>query len=214
MKKRINKSTIWNALFFIGILVILFVPSAKAMLMQGLMEIGLFRPDTEVKPATDLPAVPQAATIRFSDAKGKTFTLDELKGKVVFLNFWATWCPPCLAEMPSINKLYEQYKNDPKVVFVMVDADGKLPKAQAYLDRKKFSLPVYSLDTAVPEILFSGSLPTTVVLDKQGRISYNESGVANYAGKKFIEFIETLKSLEEHSDRFNTNEKKVKPLKN
>lgn len=191
-KKRTLQSNLLNALFFVLLGVILFVPSAKAMLMQGLMEIGLFKPDTEQKTATEIPAI-QGAAIRFSDAKGKTFTLQDLKGKVVFLNFWATWCPPCLAEMPSINKLYEQYKNDPQVVFVLVDADGKLDKAQAYLDRKKFALPVYNLDTAVPEVLFSGSLPTTVVLDKQGRISYNESGAANYASKAFVKFIEKLK---------------------
>jgi thiol-disulfide isomerase/thioredoxin len=195
MKKHLTKSSILNALFFVLLLVILFVPSAKAMLMQGLMQIGLFKPDTEVKTAGMLPIEQGSATIRFSDSKGKTFTLQDLKGKVVFLNFWATWCPPCLAEMPSINKLYERYKNDPQVVFVLVDADGKLDKAQAYLDRKQFDLPVYTLDTAVPDVLFSGSLPTTVVLDKQGRISYNESGAANYASKTFIKFIETIKSF-------------------
>ncbi|RZK76353.1 MAG: TlpA family protein disulfide reductase [Pedobacter sp.] len=192
MKKRINKGTILNTLFFILVLVIVFVPSAKAALLQGLMEIGLFNPGVEQKHSKSLPPF-DAGDIRFSDGKGKVISLQDLKGKVVFLNFWATWCPPCLAEMPSINKLYEKYKDDKQVVFVLVDADGKLPKAQAYMDRKKFALPVYSLQTAVPDVLFSGALPTTIVFDKQGRISYKESGVANYASKKFAEFVEKLK---------------------
>lgn len=189
---KIKRSKIVNALLLILVLVIVFVPSAKAFLIQGLMEVGLFRPEMNKTVEAESDQI-NAAAIVFSDANGKKVTLGDLKGKVVFLNFWATWCPPCLAEMPSINKLYEQYKNDPQVAFVLVDADGKLAKANAYMERKKFALPVYSLETAVPETLFSGALPTTVVFDKQGRISYKESGAANYASKKFIEFIEKLK---------------------
>lgn len=193
MNKRIPKGRILNVLFFIAILVILFVPSAKAMLLQGLMKIGLFKPNIETPAATNALSAAETVDLRFKDAKGKTVTLSELKGKVVFLNFWATWCPPCLAEMPSISKLYQKYKDDEQVVFILVDADSKLPKAQAYMDKKKFAMPLYTLESNVPEAIFSGSLPTTVVFDKQGRVSYNEAGAANYASKEFVGFIEKLK---------------------
>lgn len=192
--KMINKKNIGNAASIALVLVILFVPPAKALMIRGLIELGLFNPKT-----TSLKVKEQDADlsgIQFKDGSGKTVDLGLLKGKVIFLNFWATWCPPCIAEMPSINKLYEQYKNDKEVVFIMVDADNDFAKAQKYMDRKNYKMPVYSLSSNIPEVLFSGSLPTTVVFDKQGRVSYNESGAANYAGSKFIRFLERLKALQ------------------
>eukprot|EP00744_Colponema_vietnamica_P034011 GILI01056897.1.p1 GENE.GILI01056897.1~~GILI01056897.1.p1 ORF type:complete len:268 (+),score=1.53 GILI01056897.1:80-805(+) len=126
--------------------------------------------------------------------EGRIVDLGELNGKVVFLNFWATWCPPCLAEMPSVNKLYEQYKTDAEVVFLLEDADNDFTKAQAYMDRKSYQLPVYNAITAVPETIFKGSLPTTIVFDKMGRISFKGEGAANYNSPKFIAFIQQLKA--------------------
>lgn len=193
MREMMTKKNIINAVFIALFLIILFVPSAKAFLMQGLMEIGLFKPKTEPIAAGTPPA--DLSGIKFEDKSGKTVDLGSLKGKVIFVNFWATWCPPCLAEMPSINKLYERYKRDKDVVFIMVDADSNLAKAQKYMDSRSYGMPVYSVASNIPENLFKGALPTTIVFDKQGRISYNESGAANYASSKFIEFIEQLKNL-------------------
>lgn len=193
MREMMTKKNLINAVFIALFLIILFVPSAKAFLMQGLMEIGLFKPKTEPI-AVGTPPV-DLSGIKFEDKSGKTVDLGSLKGKVIFINFWATWCPPCLAEMPSINKLYEQYKSDKDVVFIMVDADSNLAKAQKYMDSRSYGMSVYSVASNIPENLFKGALPTTIVFDKQGRISYNESGAANYASSKFIEFIEQLKDL-------------------
>lgn len=188
-KKIFNKKGIVNILFISAILVLLFVPSAKAFLLQGLMEIGLFKPDTAVKEpssTTDL------AGIRFKDAKGNVVDLGDLKGKVVFVNFWATWCPPCIAEMPAVNKLYEQFKDHQDVVFLLVDADSEFQKSQQFMDKKKYELPVYAVASPIPKTIFKGSLPTTVVFDKMGRLSYHGEGAANYADQKFVDFINQL----------------------
>jgi thiol-disulfide isomerase/thioredoxin len=192
--KMLNKKNIVNGLFIALFLIVLFIPSAKALLMQGLMEIGLFKPEisNNLSPVnTDLGA------IKFKNAKGDIVSLAELNGKVVFLNFWATWCPPCLAEMPSINKLYQQFGADKDVVFLMVDADSDLLKAQAYMDRKKYKMPIFVAASNLPELIFKGSLPTTLVLDKKGRISFHEEGAANYASPKFVAFINQLKALKD-----------------
>jgi len=188
-----TKKNITNGLFIAMLMVVLLVPSVKALVMQGLMEVGLFKPSTnhqKIKIAQDL------STIKFKDAKGNVVSLADLRGKVVFVNFWATWCPPCLAEMPSVNKLYQQFEKDAEVVFIMVDADSNFTKAQAYMDRKKYKLPIYAVASTIPEIMFRGSLPTTIVFDKKGRISYNDEGAANYSNPKFIAFIKQLKELE------------------
>jgi thiol-disulfide isomerase/thioredoxin len=190
--KVLTKKRILNLLFIAMLAVFIFVPSAKAFLIQGLMQVGLFKPAIE-QPKQQV--ILDLSAIKFKDAKGNTLSLADLHGKVVFLNFWATWCPPCLAEMPSVNKLYEQFKNDREVVFILVDADSDFAKAQAYMDRKGYQLPVYNVASSIPETLFAGSLPTTVVLDKKGRLSFKEVGAANYASDKFINFINQLKAL-------------------
>lgn len=188
----LTKKYLLNALFIGLLLLILFVPSAKALVIRGLMEIGLFSADVNAKTST---AHADLSEIKFKDAKGKTLSLADLEGKVIFLNFWATWCPPCLAEMPSVNKLYEKYKNDSEVVFILVDADSDFAKSQAYMDRKKYALPVYAFASNLPETIFKGNLPTTIVFDKKGRLSYRGEGAANYASAKFMGFIEQLKAL-------------------
>jgi thiol-disulfide isomerase/thioredoxin len=172
---------------------VIFVPSAKAVMIRGLMEIGLFNPSITDQ-AFDIKG--DLAAIKFKDSKGKVVSLADFKGKVIFLNFWATWCPPCLAEMPSVNKFYEQFKTDDEVVFIMVDTDGDFKKAQAYMDRKGYKLPVYTFASDLPKSIFKGSLPTTLVFDKQGRISFRGEGAADYSSKKFIDFIKKLKTVD------------------
>lgn len=188
------KKYISTVIFVAFVLVILFVPAAKAKLIEGLMEIGLFKPNVHEDKKfinADLSA------IKFKDVKGNVLSLADLKGKIIFLNFWATWCPPCLAEMPSINKFYEQYKNDEDVVFIMIDADGDFAKAQNYLNRKNYKFKVYTFASDIPKNIFAGSLPTTIVFDKKGRIAMNGVGPANYASKEFLTFIQKLKKLKE-----------------
>jgi thiol-disulfide isomerase/thioredoxin len=189
VKKLFSKNGIINVLFVTALLLLIFVPSAKGLLMQGLMTIGLFKPDTTEVKANSTPAL---SGIKFKDVKGNVVDLGDLKGKVVFLNFWATWCPPCLAEMPSVNKLYERYKNHPDVVFLLVDADSDFIKSQKYMDKKNYTMPLFEVASNIPESIFKGSLPTTVVFDKQGRLSYHGEGAANYADQKFIDFMEKL----------------------
>ncbi|SDL89745.1 Thiol-disulfide isomerase or thioredoxin [Pedobacter sp. ok626] len=194
MKKIFNKKNIINGLFLGFFLILIFVPSAKALMIRGLMEIGLFRPSVEIPKENATPeAAADLSGISFKDASGRIVDLGNLKGKVIFLNFWATWCPPCLAEMPSVNKLYEQFKDDKDVVFILVDADSDFAKSKKFMDEKDYKMPVFAVASNIPEQIFKGSLPTTVVFDKQGRISYNEVGAANYASPKFIDFIKKLK---------------------
>lgn len=187
----LTRKNVFNVFFIILFLIILLIPSAKALVMQGLMEIGLFKPSVSSKKA--IPSVDLSA-IKFKDVNNNYISLGDFENKIIFLNFWATWCPPCLAEMPSINKLYEQFGSDKEVVFLLVDADGDFKKSQAYMTRKKFKLPIYAFASELPKQIFEGSLPTTIVFDKKGRISYHGVGAANYANPKFISFINELKA--------------------
>jgi len=186
------KKNIVNGLFIALLLVIVFVPDAKALLIRGLMGIGLYSPSITESPK----AAMDLSGIKFQDAKGNAIDLGQLKGKVIFLNFWATWCPPCRAEMPSINKLYQQFKDDKNVVFIFADADGDLEKSVKFMTNRKYEMPVFKVTSTIPDQIFSGALPTTVIFDKQGRLSFRHEGIANYADKKIVDFLTKLKVSE------------------
>lgn len=184
------RKNIFNALFVAFLLIIVFVPDAKALLIRGLMEIGLYSPAVNQPTKT----VMDLGGIRFQDINGKKVDLGDLKGKVIFLNFWATWCPPCRAEMPSINKLFKQFQHDQQIVFIFADADGDLPKSTKFMRNRKYEMPVFKVTSSIPEQIFSGSLPTTIIFDKQGRLSFRHEGIANYADQKIVDFLNKLKT--------------------
>ena len=119
-----------------------------------------------------------AVSFELKDQYGKTHTLSEYKGKVIFLNFWATWCPPCRAEMPDIQKLYERSpKEGEGAVIVLGVASPKLGNEKdeagikAFMDKNGYTYPV--LMDAKGE-LFSAygirAIPTTFMIDREGNV--------------------------------------------
>ncbi|WP_154648000.1 TlpA family protein disulfide reductase [Pedobacter arcticus] len=187
-----NISTMVMLAFIVAMLVI---PNVKAFVIQNLMKVGLFQPSVPpVNQNSNTEALTQENTqdVVFKDGNGNTVSLSELKGKVVFLNFWATWCPPCIAEMPSINELKKRYKGKEEIVFLMVDADSNYEKSTKFMQKRGYDLPVSIAVSSVPDNIFDGSLPTTLILDKQGRLSFKHEGSADYKNQKIVDFIDQL----------------------
>lgn len=189
-KKLFSFSNIITALLIVFAAGMLFFPTFKATVLQGLMKVGLFQPGVSAK--AERPSTEKNWNVSFTNSKGEIIDGSALKGKVVFVNAWATWCPPCIAEMPSVNELYKNYKSNPDVVFLLVDADNNLPKSEKFMTDKGFDLPVYISQDNIPEEWYDGTLPTTIVLDKKGNIMYHHAGVANYNSSKFKSFLQEL----------------------
>ena len=153
---------------------------------------GCSKPDSDVKslavgPMAKLiiPAKPTPEPdIAFTDPDGKPVKLADLKGQVVVLNFWATWCGPCKEEMPSLAKLAKNYADKGvKVVTVSVDAVGEAQKAKDFL-KANGDLPFYT----DPEmrVVFGltprpDGIPTTVIFDKTGKEEARLSGGADWS---------------------------------
>jgi thiol-disulfide isomerase/thioredoxin len=186
LKRLFSVSNIGTGIMTLFLILMLVNPSVKAGVMQGLMKVGLFQPGIPEEAAPDKKPAPDMA---FSDGEGKTFTLSSLKGKVVFLNFWATWCPPCRAEMPSINALYKKYKGDSNVVFLTVDTDGNYKKAKNFMKKQDYDLPVYVAETQIPAELLGRAIPTTVIINKNGQIAFRQEGAADYGNEKFMDYF-------------------------
>lgn len=179
----------WGSiLFYAVILIFIFSPTAKALLLRGIISTGLFKAEIQKEQPKNISATPDFS---FTDVNGKVVTSTSLKGKVVFINFWATWCPPCRAEMPSLDKLYKNLKTDNDVVFLFVNEDEDRQKAINYIENNNFSIPLYNRLSVSPEI-FGGTLPTTIVLDKEGKIVLKHEGMADYDNEKFITQLKEL----------------------
>ncbi|WP_223284782.1 TlpA family protein disulfide reductase [Hymenobacter qilianensis] len=117
--------------------------------------------------------------------------LSELKGKVVFVNMWASWCPPCVAEMPGIHALYEKVDKT-KVAFVMISLDEKPAKAQALLKRRGYIFPVYFPTGPLPAPFNSSAIPSTVILGPDGQVAARHDGMAEYDTPEFKAALENL----------------------
>ncbi len=132
------------------------------------------------------------ASFKMVNLQGKQVAFGSLKGKVVFLNIWATWCPPCIAEMPNIQKLYEKVGSD-KIAFVMLSVDeGGMDKVKKFIDKKGYTFPVYMPAGPFPQEFYSNAIPTTFIISPDGKIVAKQEGMADYDTPEVVEFLQKL----------------------
>ena len=140
--------------------------------------------------------VPNVATVGITapdftllDRKGNTWTLSELKGQVVFVNFWATWCPPCKEEMPSMQNLYSMMPQD-KFKMLAILQNDKPESADSFAAKLGITLPIlYDPPNSVgPKYGLTG-LPETFIIDKDGRLREKFIGPAQWDSPKFVQLI-------------------------
>lgn len=187
---KLNKKMLGNILFF-GFLIFLFTPyglNTRAKLTQGVAYVKTLIMPPKAETVND--------RIEFNtdfSLKGVTnatdVNLNDLKGEVVFINYWATWCPPCRAEMPSLQSLYDDYKE--KVSFVFITSDEK-SKVDAFYTKHNYELPTYNILSNPPKEIDTQSLPATFVIDKNGNVALSEFGPANWNSTKVRELLDNL----------------------
>ncbi|PRD56333.1 TlpA family protein disulfide reductase [Sphingobacterium gobiense] len=197
-----DKKKLWKIgsnVLLVGLIILLILPAGRAWIQQGLMKIGLFKPNLE-KPEevstntsqVDITSDSNYAGVAFSDDNGEVVNISDLKGKVVFLNFWATWCPPCKAEMPSIQVLKDKFKDNNQVVFLIVEIEAEKEKARDFMQQSDMDLPIYYPESQIPSEWLAGAIPTTVILDKTGDIAARHEGMADYSRTDVFDFITEL----------------------
>ncbi|HEV2664031.1 MAG TPA: redoxin family protein, partial [Blastocatellia bacterium] len=106
---------------------------------------------------------------------GSPLKLDEQRGKVIVMNFWATWCGPCLTEMPLFEKTIAKYKDDKNVFFLAITTDEDRDLVAPFLKQYRFNLPVAYADYLNDHFAVS-SIPTTIILDRKGGVSFRQAG--------------------------------------
>ncbi|WP_027138897.1 TlpA family protein disulfide reductase [Gaetbulibacter saemankumensis] len=181
-----SKLKIKNILYIV-LIALLIIPQTRKPIQIFLNKgLALFAPS--VKSDSELVLLNDYQwQLRSGDNKIKQFT--EAKGKVVLVNFWATWCPPCIAEMPSLQALYNDYKD--KVEFVFVTSDD-FEEVNQFLSKNSYSFEVYQPNSKSPELFNVNSIPRTFLIDQEGQIIIDETGAANWNSDKVRQTIDGL----------------------
>ena len=180
--------TCLTALIIVGLLKVTGLLGDVSFITQTVvMKAGIL----DVSPVSESKADPKfdyAFTIK--DLKGNKVSFDQYKGKVVFLNLWATWCGPCKAEMPGIHNLYVKMRGEPiEFVMLSIDKDKALSKVESYVKNNSYTFPVFMPSGYLAEQLQVPSIPTTFVISKEGKIVMKEVGTRNYDTNKMMEFL-------------------------
>ena len=126
------------------------------------------------------------------DRQGKTWTLSELRGQVVFINFWATWCPPCLKELPSMQNLYAKIPKDKFKMLAVLNKD-KPARANFIANQKNFTFTILDDEqNVVGAKYFLTGLPETFIVDKQGIIREKVIGPAQWDAPGSVQMIKNV----------------------
>ncbi len=123
---------------------------------------------------------------------GEVIQAAELRGKVIFINLWAEWYPPFLAEMPTINALHADFADDYRVVFVLLNVVRDFTRGIKLVKREGYDFPIYHLDSALPASLETAGLPTTFVVAPSAELVLTHTGMANYDSSEFRELLGDL----------------------
>jgi thiol-disulfide isomerase/thioredoxin len=178
---KLNKKMLSNILFIILVAALLY-PSSRAFILRQLAFAPSVRAEAKSPTLEDYNW--QLKGLNTADINFKS-----LKNKVVFVNFWATWCPPCRAEMPLIQELYKDYKD--KVSFVFVTSDNA-QKVTAYYKEHSLDFPTYNMYSKEPDLFVTRSIPATYIVSKKGKVVVSTTGAANWNSKKVRRLVDKL----------------------
>lgn len=196
--KDVQTTSTKMGLWLIGALVtLLFFVAAGFLVLhvfEGRIAHSFKAPD--IAGSTQQPADRRAHyDFTYSSLDGRVHHLSELHGKVVFVNFWGTWCIRCVAEMPTIQKLYGSLKSDPSVAFVIASRLDTPGRVRLYARYGHYDLPFYTVeDSDIPQSLQFNQYPTTFIFAKDGSLAETQVGGADWSASSVVAAIRKLEN--------------------
>jgi len=182
MNKLFSKKVLSNVLFVIAIGFLLYPPTRE----WGMRQIA-FAPSVNNVEETEII---NSYNWELNGVNTQSVNFNKFEDKIVFVNFWATWCPPCRAELPMIQKLYNDYKD--KVVFVFVTNEN-WNTVKPFFDKNEYDLPVYNSSTRPPQKFTEvNSIPASYLIDKKGNILISKVGAADWNSNKVRNLLDDL----------------------
>ena len=169
------------------------------LLLTILVAVVIYRVQTpvdsqvKIKSQVGLEVGMQAPDFTLRNLKGNLEGLSEFKDQVVVLNFWATWCAPCLEEMPAFETLYRRYRSQGLTVIAVSLDKGDTSKVAKFVDEHSLTFPVLlDLDGIAERIYPSFTIPFTYVIDKKGRIAARVDGAKNWSSNETFAALDIL----------------------
>ena len=182
MKRSTIKNALSNVVFVLAIAALIYGPSREWIMRQI-----AFSPSIEKEQDRETITDKDWKLIGLNTAN---INFEALEGEIVFVNFWATWCPSCRAEKPMMEKLYQDYKD--KVAFLFVTNEN-WPTVQNYYSKKKYNFPTYNSQGRPPEFFTrTNSIPATYIIDKNGAVVVSKVGAADWNSKKTRQLLDDL----------------------
>ncbi|WP_405371076.1 TlpA family protein disulfide reductase [Nonlabens sp. Asnod2-A12] len=175
-------------IIFIVVIALLIIPQTRKPIQVALQKIRvqLFSPSTLDK-EDQQQLEPFTYHLRTLDGISKGIEIGQ--GRVTFISYWATWCPPCIAEFPSIDKLFKDYGNE--IDFLLItNEDPEIVKR--FLKEKEFDIPVVLPQMNTPEELYESSIPTSYIIDATGKVIIKEQGAVDWNSTEIREVIDQL----------------------
>lgn len=176
----------WSNILFFMLLILLVIPQTRMPIQVFVQRLISFSP-SEV--SQDKREVLNDYQWELQKLEGGAADVADSRERVTIINLWATWCPPCVAEMPSFQKLYESYGKQVDFYFVTSEEPEKV---QRFMAKNDYTMPVFLQSSAAPNLLQSNALPTTFVISKTGEIVINETGTADWNSKKMHKLLDKL----------------------
>ncbi|MEQ9188524.1 MAG: TlpA disulfide reductase family protein [Cryomorphaceae bacterium] len=173
---------ITDVLFLLLILAFL-TKDGRILLQRGMLMSGLF---SSLEANAEVPIATDTWQWSVRDADGKRYLLSDFKGEPIFLNFWATWCPPCNAEMPYMLEMIEAMGDE--LVFILATAESA-EVVDAFLEKKGWDAPVYFIDAQPVNELQYTSLPTTFVISADGTVIHRSQGMRKWTAEGLREML-------------------------
>lgn len=170
------------------VLLLLLIPATRKDMAALILKPTLFIHQPKVM-ANKTTLMPEAYAWQLKDMNGAQITFADFSDKVVFINLWATWCPPCIAEMPDLQNLYNDYGD--KVAFLFIsNEDTQVVKT--FLENKKFTFPAYVPISQYPTDFETSSIPTSFLINKKGEIVISKAGVAKWNSQRIRGVLDVL----------------------
>ena len=197
MKERIKKnwktksflSKAGDAFFLIFVIAMLF-PQGRLAIGGAINRVKAFVVEPSI--IDDGKLIPENDfNWSLQEIDGSKINLSQSKSKVIFINLWATWCPPCVGEMPEIQALYDRFKDNKNIDFYLITND-KISKIKSFIEKRGYTFPVYHSLSDTPISFRTRSIPTTFVISKSGKIVIQKTGAANWGGNKMIKIVDEL----------------------
>lgn len=133
-------------------------------------------PKPKVIAAADLPPLGAAPAWRLKDVNGKDVSSEQFKGKIVVIDFWATWCVPCKVEIPGYIELTKKYSKD-GLVIVGISTDQAGPEVvKEFMEKNRINYPIVMMDDDVAAAFAPEAIPTTFLIDRAGQIRDRKVG--------------------------------------